>query len=311
MTVHTILVGPGWLGAPTATALATTGQQVITLARSAREAPPRCAAVTGNITEPESLRAVLPATVQHVVVCVAPSGARGDSYAIYPAAARGAAELAAMLQARSLVYISSTGIYDRHDGSAVDEDTPLTPATDRVQALADAESTILAANSASCHAMVLRAAGLYGPGRDPAARFRDALVARDSWCNFSWRDDVTVAIAHLQQLAITAPERLGARRLFNCTDNTPVTAGAITDALTGVRGATPAADAGAGQGHATGPVRAGRSNQRISSAALMATGWTPLMPTVFDGLEALGHALPGDPRPGHAPTRTSHSADHA
>ena len=29
------------------------------------------------------------------------------------------------------------------------------------------------------------------------------------------------------------------------------------------------------------------------------TGWRPAMPTVFDGLRALGHALPGHALPGH------------
>jgi hypothetical protein len=82
--------------------------------------------------------------------------------------------------------------------------------------------------------------------------------------------------------------------IYNCTDNMPVQAGAITHALTGrPAGAaeTPVED---------GAVRAGRSSQRISSAALLATGWRPTMPTVFDGLRALGHSLPGHSLPGHS-----------
>jgi hypothetical protein len=58
-----------------------------------------------------------------------------------------------------------------------------------------------------------------------------------------------------------------------------VQAGAITAAL----GGTPSPDASATR----------RSNQRVSSAALLATGWRPMAPSIFDGLALLGHPLPG------------------
>jgi nucleoside-diphosphate-sugar epimerase len=127
---------------------------------------------------------------------------------------------------------------------------------------------------------ILRAAGLYGPGRDPAPRFAAGATPADIWCNFSWRDDVRDAIAHLLDIPPAAPVET-----FNCADGHPVQAGEITMALTGrapVAEATVALD---------GTVRAGRSNQRIRVDALRATGWSPAMPTIFDGLRALGHAI--------------------
>jgi nucleoside-diphosphate-sugar epimerase len=294
MGTDTLLVGPGWLGAAAAHRLAaeatTHHGRVFCLSRTARPAPAGCLAVAGDImrgANDTSLLNALPAHVARLVVCVAPSSARGDSYAIYPAAARGAAALAEALGVVSLVYVSSTGIYDRQDGSEVDERTIIAPGNERVQALMDAELAVLASATPGRAVTVLRAAGLYGPGRDPGPRFASGATAPDTWCNFSWRDDVVVAITHTLALPAT-----GKGVVFNCTDNTPVQAGLITQALTGrvATGATPTLDSAMTP---TGAVRAGRSNQRISSAALLATGWTPTMPDIFAGLRALGHALPG------------------
>jgi len=284
-----LLVGPGWLGAPTAEALARTFPegQVWVASRGERPAPAGCRALQADVTlgarDPAFL-ASLAAPLRAIVVCVAPSSARGDSYAVYPAAARGAAALAEALDVRTVVYVSSTGIYDRHDGSTVDERALIAPTTERVQALFDAELTMLATASATRSAIVLRAAGLYGPGRDPGTRFATGATAADTWCNFSWRDDVTSAIAHVLDLT---PSGKGV--IFNCTDDHPVQAGDITQALTGSRPQTP------GSTTPDGTVRSGRSNQRIRSSALLATGWRPEVPTIYDGLRRLGHALPGRP----------------
>lgn len=285
VTERTLLVGPGWLGATAAEHLAANGHAVWTLQRSAVAAPAGCVAVLGDIStavNDAALRAMLPDAVDHVVVCVAPSSNRGDSYAIYPAAARGAVALAAVLGARSVVYVSSTGVYNRHDGSDVSESTPIVPTDARVQALYDAEQAVASAAGPERNAYVLRAAGLYGPGRDPARRFAAAAVSPETWCNFSWRDDVVGAIAHLLAQPVT-----GEARTFNCTDGYPVQAGRITLALTGV------APNATGEPSDGGRVSAGRSSQRIRIDALLATGWLPQVPTVFDGLQRLRHALPG------------------
>jgi nucleoside-diphosphate-sugar epimerase len=253
--------------------------------RSAGDAPRGCTAVTGDITSAatdSALRAALPPRLDHVVICVAPSTARGDSYAIYPAAARGAAALAVALGVSHVVYVSSTGIYDRRDGSEVTESTPIQPTNPRVQALHEAEQAISDAASHGISVDIVRAAGLYGPGRDPAARFAGGAVPPETWCNFSWRDDVADAIRHL-----LAQPNTGTVRVFNCTDGAPFQAEAITRALTG---ASPTHHAAKGDG---GRVVAGRSSQRIRVDALRATGWEPAVPTVFEGLRRLGHALPG------------------
>lgn len=287
-----LVVGPGWLGAPAAAALAASGRyaRVWTLSRREQPAPTGCHALQGDIRHASGaamIAARVTAPVAAIVVCVAPASDRGDSYAIYPEAARGVAALAQQLDASAVVYVSSTGVYDRQDGNLVDERTLIAPSTERVHALFDAELTVLATASPVRRAIVLRAAGLYGPGRDPGPRYASGATPGDTWCNFSWRDDVVSAIGH-----VLARPAVGHGEIFNCTDNHPVQAAEITHALTGApASASPAATGTAATAEAR--VRAGRSNQRISSAALIATGWTPSVPSIFDGLRQLGHALPG------------------
>lgn len=293
-----LLVGPGWLGKVAAAQLAARGAIVATLQRSVPvSTSPDVLALTGDIAAaacgPEQLaalqaivRSAIPAHIDHLIVCVAPSRARGDDYTIYPQAAAGAAALARAMGIRSVLYVSSTGIYDRHDGSEVTEQTAIEPHEARVQALYDAEqriATVAQAPDATVH--IMRAAGLYGPQRDPAARLADpAFAAGDVWCNFSWRDDVISAITHLLQF-----DRAPGVRIFNCADGTPLRSSEIAATLTGR--AVHAPDERAPLDRAA-PVRSGRSNQRINIDALLATGWRPAAPTVYDGLRLLGHQVP-------------------
>lgn len=293
-----LLVGPGWLGQATAVRLAALGATVATLQRSATTSiGADIVALTGDIADaargPERLaalqdivRSAIQSPIDHLVVCIAPSRARGDDYGIYPEAAAGAAALARALGIRSVLYVSSTGVYDRHDGSVVTEQSTIEPHDARVQALYDAEQRIATvAREPDTTVRIVRAAGLYGPQRDPAARLTaPAFAASDVWCNFSWRDDVVSAIAHLLQ-----HDRTPGVHVFNCADGTPLRASSIASTLTGRPVDASAADAPL---DGAAPVRSGRSNQRINVDALLATGWRPVAPTVYDGLRLLGHQVP-------------------
>ncbi len=299
-----LLVGPGWLGQVVASTFAALGATVAVLQRTARASSGDMRALTGDIASaalgPAPLAALqsivqhaLPAPIDHLVVCIAPSRARGDDYSLYPQAAAGAAALARALHIRSVLYVSSTGVYDRHDGSEVTEQSLIEPHGARVQALYDAEQRIAAvADDPAATVHIVRAAGLYGPQRDPAARLVDpAFAVGDVWCNFSWRDDVVSAITHLLLY-----DRAAGVRVFNCADGTPLRSSVIASTLTGrpVDGST---DGSAGRAviDRAASARSGRSNQRINVDALLATGWRPIAPTVYDGLRLLGHQVPQAP----------------
>ena len=297
-----LVVGPGWLGATIAAAWSARGSQVWTLARGSRAEAESSGShspfdVRGDVRDAQDdagldrLLSLLPVRIAHVVLCVAPSRARGDDHAaLYPAAARGAARLSASLGARSLLYTSSTGVYGAVDGSEVDEETPLASDNDRQAALVEAERGVLEAypEEGNCR-IVLRVAGLYGPGRDPSSRFRTvtptgdpAGETHDRWCNFAWRDDVVSAVMHLQTAALTET----GHRVFNCADGHPVRTSALRAALGAENGTGPGAPGRPVSAAGTRP-----SHQQVSVRRLLATGWRPAVPTVYHGLARLGHPV--------------------
>ena len=252
--------------------------------------------ITGNPATWEEMLRDGPSSVDHVVLCAAPARARGDTHAsTYPAAARGALRIATLLGARTIIYTSSTGVYGVGDGSVVDESSAVSDADERVRALVEAEQLLLRGDThnvvhgdvhdvsgKSTRRIVLRVAGLYGPGRDPAERFRAADTREDDgarWCNFAWRDDVCSAVMHLQSDSAAISDASRDANIFNVADGHPVQARDITSWLQ----REPAAQTNAKE------LRSTRSNQRVATDKLRATGWRPAVRTVFDGLVMLGH----------------------
>lgn len=72
-------------------------------------------------------------------------------------------------------YLSTTGVYGDHVGDWVDETSPLTPATTRGQARVRAEAD-WATVGLPLH--IFRLAGIYGPGRGPFEKVRQATARR-------------------------------------------------------------------------------------------------------------------------------------
>ena len=71
--------------------------------------------------------------------------------------------------AERIIFISSTGVYGQDDGSWVDEDSPCRPTHDSGRALLAAEE-VLHDHPLGSRGIVLRLAGIYGPGRLPRRR---------------------------------------------------------------------------------------------------------------------------------------------
>jgi nucleoside-diphosphate-sugar epimerase len=67
---------------------------------------------------------------------------------------------------QKFVYTSSTGVYGQTDGSVVDEESPTVPESETARVLIEAEQVLLgAARRDGFPGVVLRVAGIYGPGR--------------------------------------------------------------------------------------------------------------------------------------------------
>src|SRR2546430_14956947 len=153
-----LIAGCGYVGSAAARRFAEEGWEVIGRTKSGQstdlpgEGATPSAAV--DITDRETGgRNSSPADV---VVHCASSGA--DSYRhVYR---DGAANLAACFPSARLIFTSSTSVYPQRDGRPVTEDSPAEPASANAQILRQAEKIILDHDG-----IVLRVAGIYGPGR--------------------------------------------------------------------------------------------------------------------------------------------------
>lgn len=107
----------------------------------------------------------------HLLISVGPKEA-GD-----PVLALLESEIAARAgQFEWVGYLSTTGVYGDHNGGWVDENTPLTPATKRGSARANAEAQWAAIPDLPLH--IFRLAGIYGSGRGPFAKVRNGTARR-------------------------------------------------------------------------------------------------------------------------------------
>jgi len=209
----------------------------------------------------------LPEALDVVVLTVAPSR-NADGYDdTYPPAARSAVALAARSGARSLSYTSSTGVYGGRDGAWVTEASPRLGEGEANVALKQAEDIVLA--SAAARPTVLRVAGICGPGRDPRARMSAApsLPQRgEYWVNLAHRDDIVGALLHVAGLPL-------APAVLNCSDGSPTLAADVARWLAAEQGSDPTVLV------FDNDAQRSRNDQRVSNAALRATGWAPRFPS--------------------------------
>lgn len=229
--MRALIVGCGYVGFPLAAELVKLGHEVFGMRRStSSDAALRSAGITplcGDITQPDSLKQ-LPQDFDWVVNCVASGGGGVEEYRqLY---LQGMANLTDWLVSSSLransaiprfVYTSSTGVYGQNDGSIVDETSPTEPATETAKVLVATESFLLArAKGRSFPAMILRAAGIYGPERGYLLKQflrGDARIEGDGsrTLNMIHRDDLIRAI-------IAALERGLGGEIYNVVDDEPV-----------------------------------------------------------------------------------------
>ena len=123
------------------------------------------------------------------------------------------------------LYTGSTGVYGDHDGDWVDEETPISPTTEKTEVLAAAERIALEETAeAGMDGTVARLAGIYGPGRTRLERYLEGPVT-ESYLNMIHRDDVAGAIRHLLS------EDLARGEVVLVVDDEPVSKWAFADWL--------------------------------------------------------------------------------
>ncbi|MET0956618.1 MAG: NAD-dependent epimerase/dehydratase family protein [Cryobacterium sp.] len=276
MTV--LIAGCGDLGTEVGLRLVALGQHVVGLRRQAGVLP---AALNGQSVDLAGQRPVIPPDTEIVIVAIA---AGNPDPQVYRAAyVTGLANLldaldAAQVTPRRFLLVSSTAVYDVNDGSDVDELTPATAATGTDAILLEAEELLRSRIPA---AVVLRLAGIYGPGRErligQVRSGRATVSARTRLTNRIHRDDAAAAIVHLM-LGAAEPDRL-----YLGVDSAPVPSVEVLNFL--------AAELGLPQPEITetGGTRGG--DKRLSNRRLLQTGFTLAYPSYREGYRAV---LAGD-----------------
>jgi len=217
--MRVLIVGCGYVGLPLGAELVRQGHEVFGLRRSLTDELPAAGItlLTADITRPETL-AQLPRHYDWVVNCAASGGGSAEDYRkLY---LEGNQNLMAWLTGpllQKFVYTSSTSVYAQNDGAWVTEQSPAQPEAPAAKVLVQAEDLLLAAAN-RFPAVILRVAGIYGPGRGHAFKQflrGEARVDGSRFLNMIHRDDLTAVI-------IAALERGRPGEIYNAADNEPV-----------------------------------------------------------------------------------------
>jgi nucleoside-diphosphate-sugar epimerase len=171
-----LIFGCGYLGLRVAQLWRKAGQHVMAVTRSESRSHELATAglftIGADVTQPQTLACLrdLPAFGGRGVDCVlfAVGHDRACGMPIANVYAGGVRNVLAALPetVQRFIYISTTGVYGPAAGEWVDEQTPPDPQRDGGRASLAAEH-VLAGHAVGANSVILRLAGLYGPGRVP------------------------------------------------------------------------------------------------------------------------------------------------
>ncbi len=195
---HILVAGAGYTGGAVARFFAGKKQKVYALARSpekaARFAGQGIVPLVMDLTKPETLETLPPA--HFVVVAAAPDERTEAAYRqVY---LEGVKNLLDALKKNPkpflIVYLSSTGVWPDQGGAWIDEMVPAAPDTERGRILLKAEEQVLCSGYP---AVVLRLAGIYGPGRSRLAALQKMQASPPEdprWMNLIHVEDIARAM---------------------------------------------------------------------------------------------------------------------
>jgi ribosomal protein S18 acetylase RimI-like enzyme len=260
MTPPLVILGSGYTLTRLAVAEARAGRDVLAATRDSarREELERAGARVTSLEEALSRTAGA-----HAVISVPPDAGLD---------ARIAEALAKHPPAR-LVYLSSTGVYGGARGD-VDEDTPVEPATASALGRIEAESRYLPLG-----AVVLRVAGIYGPGRSTHTR----LLAGTLRLPESGGGRISrVHVDDLVEAIRVALQRGEPGALYCVADDRPATQAQTVAWLCQRLGVPPPPSVPLESLH-----ESLRGDRAVSNERLKALGWQPRYPDYMAGFSAL------------------------
>ncbi len=279
-----LIIGCGYLGLRVARRWLDEGETVHALTRSADRAIEfeqlGIAPIIGDVTVSESLaRLPICETLLYAIGYDAAAGRSRQQVQI-----NGIKSVLDVLPAETgrIVFISTTGVYGQTTGEWLDEESVCGPTREAGLAALSAERHITDSRFGE-RTIILRLAGIYGPGRIPHRR--DIIAARpiaaspDSYLNLIHVEDAVEAV-------LAAAKRTEPPRLYLVSDGSPVRRGEFLAELARL------VDAPAPRFEVPAPqaLAASRSgtDKRISNARLRRElSFTPRYPSYREGLAAI------------------------
>jgi nucleoside-diphosphate-sugar epimerase len=260
MSERVLIAGCGDLGQRVASRLRARGDEVYALRRQPSATDdPAVHWLYADLIDASSLRK-LPVGITQLVYSPTPDARDEAAYRrIFIDGLRHLLEALDQHSLQRVLFVSSSAVYGEHGEAWVDEDTPPAPPGFNGSVLLEAEAWLA---SRRLRSIVLRLAGLYGPGRTHVIdqlRAGTARVARrvPHWANRIHVEDAAAAIVHL--LGIDEPQSL-----YLGADDTPMPLDVLYDDLAALIHAPVAAE---------GPSPAGVGSKRLSNARLRASGF--------------------------------------
>jgi len=283
-----VVLGCGYVGSAVAREAVARGLTVTALTRNAERATELTAGgvecVVASLAD-DAWHGRIAGGADFVLNCVSAGGGGVAGYR--ESYGRGMESVIAWSRARgpagAMVYTSSTSVYAQ-DAGVVDEAAALDRAGERAGILVEAEELLRHATDAAARRVVLRVAGIYGPGRhhllDQLRAGATELPGRgEHRLNLAHRDDIVTAV-----WAAFGAEATDASETFNVADDAPAPKAEVVAWL--------AARIGVAVPRFTGEAGGGRRervpDRVVSNARLKAAlGWAPRYPSFRDGYEKI------------------------
>ena len=267
-----LIIGCGYLGQHVARLWRDQGKRVMALTRGRSDElrAQGIEPIVGDVMHRSSLTSLPEAEV--VLYAVGFDRSAGRSFReVYVEGARNV--LSALPAPGRLIYVSTTSVYGQMNGEEVDETSPTEPREPNGRAALDAENVV---RDRRPEAMVLRFAGIYGPGRvlrRIAIEKGESFAGdREKWLNLIQVEDGAKAIA-------AAAERGSPGETYLVSDGSPVRRREFYAYMAELLGAPPPV-------FSPGPTDEG-GNRRVSNRKMIEfLGVLPRYPDYRAGLRA-------------------------
>lgn len=270
-----LIAGCGYLGQATADLFHADGWEAEGWTKSPNDIEKPYPVIACDISD----RAVVNARPANFDFVIHSTSTRGGDVDLYRRTyLEGARNLVDRFVGSTILFVSSTSVYQQRNGEWVTEESPTDPPHERGQVLREAEKLVLANGG-----IVARLAGIYGPRRSALLKKflnDDAFVVEDRFVNQIHRDDAAAA------LRLLLDRQLPAERIFNVADNEPMLLSNCYRALVQkLKRAWPPPNGA--RSTSTSPRKRGDSNKRVSNAKLRGLGWQPQFPSFADGIDSV------------------------